>query len=314
MKRTLATMVCLLLSCLIAPGVSSALSNNIEISLDRGSGGYTSPPLKGDVETLDMNLFYTRLLEGLESDGTPYGARVFLQHPSYISAAFMRGESESAFGSMSSETTSDTISLSGMYFTPARPYSTGVGLAYADLDSESKVSSGGSSGSSSSDRTDITLMLSQYLAHGVMVSVAHWTFELESNFPFSFSNIVSRDGALTTLRLSALIDRLWLSGFYQDGEVDWPAAYDNEDTDVSTYGLEIGAFLDQQTGVLLSYSTMEYSDDYSSSDDTYIILSLDYYLDETTHITGRVGLHEMESGSSYEREETIIGAGGGVFF
>jgi hypothetical protein len=297
-----------MLLCLTIPGLAFALNSNIEFSLGFGSGDMTVPgtPAKGDVDSLELNLFYTHFLQGLETDDTPYGAREFLQHPSSIGGGFQKYELEIVDGTGDTiDYNVDGIGFGGMYYTSSEPNATGIGLTYVSYDMEMVWTLSGIPYPTDVDETSIILSLNQYVAEGARIELGYRMADMKTG-------AVSHDATILTIGASALIDNLWISGYLEDGEDDWPTGY--TDDDISGLGVVIGAYINQSTGLFFSYSNRETDDGTSTLDETDISFIGDYYLNEKTHIAGTLTLHEEDDPTFAEIEETIIGVQGGFFF
>lgn len=308
MKKKIGVFACLLLLCLIVPGASFALNSNVEFSLSKGSGDFSVPgvPATADVDSLELQLDFYYYFQGLETDDTPYGAREFLQHPSFIGGGFLKYEVEIVGNTGNTlDYNVDGIGFGGMFYTSRESNATGIGLTYASVDTETITTIGGTPTTTDMDEADIVLSLRRYLADGVRLELDYTMADIDRG-------TVSADGTLIRIGASALIDSIWLSGYFVDGEEDWPAGY--TDDDISGLGFTLGTYISQSTGLFFEYTSQEIDDGSSTIDVTNISFTADHYFNESAHIKGTLTLHEEDDPTFAEIEETIITLAGGFFF
>ena len=308
MKVKALQIACLLIACFFVPAVACALNNNVEISLGIGAGELTVPGVSGsaDTESLELDLVYTHYFQGLETDDSPYGARKFIQHPSQISAGFITYESEITDDVGDTlDYNSDIIGFGGIYYTLSEENATGVGLIYLSREYESTLNIGLIPLSSEGDSKATSLNLHQYVTNAARLELTYSMVDTD------IKNSVSHDQTLISIGASGLIDNIWLSGYYLNGEDDWPSGY--TDDDISGLGVELGVYVNQETGLFFSYETEKIDDGTSELKVTDISLAGDFYLNERTHIKGTLTLHEEDDPTFMTIEETILTVQAGFY-
>lgn len=308
MKTNLSLLACLLIICTFIPATANALNNNIEISLGIGSGEQTVPGVSGadDTESLEFNVFFTHYFQGLETNDSPYGAREFLQHPSQIGAGLI------TYDFKATDDVGDTldykvnaIGFGGFYYTQSEENATGVGITYLSQEYDLSFNIGGIPLSSEGDSKAIALSFHQYLSKAARLELTYLMKDSDSNG-------TSHDETLISIGASGLIDNIWLSGYYLNGDDDWPDGY--TDDDISGFGIEVGVYVNQKTGLFFSYESETTDDGTSKLEVTDISFAGDFHVNEKTHIKGTLTLHEEDDPTFMTIEETILTAQAGFYF
>jgi hypothetical protein len=309
MKLKALQITCIVFACFFCYSSAYALDNNVEVSIGIGVGELTVPGVSGsaDANSLEFDFFYTHYFKGLETDNSPYGAREFLQHPSQIGAGFTTYDFEVADDAGDTlDYNVDTIGFAGIYYTSSEENATGVGIGYLLEDTDLTLNIAGTPFSSEGDSKATFLTLQQYLTKAVRV-------ELNYLMEDSDTNSVSHDQTSISVGASALIDdTIWLSGYYLNGEDDWPSGY--TDDDIDGLGLELGVYLAPEIGLFLSYETEKTDDGTSEMKVTDVSFTGDLYLNERTHLKGTLTHHEEDDPTFMKIEETILTAQAGLYF
>ncbi|HEB01638.1 MAG TPA: hypothetical protein ENI12_00210, partial [Nitrospirae bacterium] len=124
------------------PSASYAFNNLIEIEIMGGSGEFDNGSTEADIETGQFGTSYTRYFTALETTDSPYGAREFLQHPSYLAVGLESQAMDITVNGvpMSMELTEATFTIDGMYYFEG---GTGIGATLESVSGEEESKIGG---------------------------------------------------------------------------------------------------------------------------------------------------------------------------
>jgi len=283
-KRVIINLIVLALAAALLPSSARGYVNSMEISLDAGTGTLDIPAQgEGDLTALRYNLGYTRFLEALVTDDSPYGAREFLQHPSSLSLV-IEGSDMSAEDKDSPATldnTSTTFSVGGQYFIDNGDMDTGIGLKLASFSQDYKLNGYFGGGDTETTATIFTLSVEQYLSRTVSVGLEYESGDYEEEDKLPPYGTTDEDITTYTLSAKALIDNLWLEGGLWTETRETP---NQTDIDVDGMGIEVGYYLSQTTAVFLHMESQKLERGTMEQDDLTIALGGDFYLSESTHL------------------------------
>ena len=250
-----------------APGVSFALNNKVEAS-------YVSGSSEGSWEEIDMSAFtlsYTRYFQALSDDVSPYGAREFLQHPSYIGGCFAQTESEGYLKSLSVmeiDQKTDDYTVSGMFYA-GDDRSTGLGLRYKYRDGEAKGTY-----PSVIREESLAFTIHQYLTDSIRIGLDYERRNRDE--PLSDLDVYTVDAI-------ALIEKYRLSGWYR-----------YMDTDNERMGVEFGVYPKKKLGMFVSYEIAYEYMDFASR----LKLKGEYWISRRTNASIVYEMAEADSGDS----------------
>ncbi len=232
-----AFMFILLVAILGYPYSGYAFDNNVALSLESGSG----EDLGFNYEVEGYSLAYTRYLQGLTDDGSPYGAREFLQHPSSLS--FEWGDREYRIVSPASTESrreyTDFVISGNFYFGDGR--NTGFGARYGYSEGEL---SGASSLDIRENRYGLTLV--HYLVDSMSLTFDYDRTKQDKPYGYEW--------ATHRLRADVLMEKFWLSAWYHR------TSYNYMDEPRKGMGAELGVYPLRELGVFASCEFLAFND------------------------------------------------------
>jgi len=236
MKSVLITLLLVMAVGVALAGESFAMDNKLEVSARSGTGdSYTL----GSYDLASYGLSYTRFIQPLEDNGEPYGAREFLQHPSLLSVSMERVSYDFSplLPDLPYETETDGFTVSGIHYL-GEGRKTGLGLSYSLKESEVT-----DPGSPNTKENSLELAVRHYLTDGLRVGLGYerrdWDYSNDAVW-----NVYSIDA-------SALIEKYWLSSWYDKTKVENPGGVDHEEM-----GAELGIYPMRELGVFASYKVL----------------------------------------------------------
>ncbi len=256
-----------------------AYENSIEVYLASESG--TLDYLGGDADYGEgfFGVAYTRYLKPVETTGSPYGAREFLQHPSNFGVMLfsVASEIDDNYSSLKIEDSMGGLAVGGVFFTDNEDYATGVGITYISLSGDEEWSPGIVDIDITGDI--LALAVFQYLNRNTRLTAGYEKSSTE--YEYSTGGKSEYDDVMLNLRAEALIDNFFgIRAEYGFGE---------EEQDDGTFKdlneMELGAkvFISQSTGLSMGYSTYEEEDSYKR---TVISFAGDHYFSDRMRLEG----------------------------
>lgn len=240
MRVVLAALVAALV--FVAPlNASHAYENKVDLSIESGYGESSWEEVEKDAYAAS----YTRYFQALSDDGSPYGAREFLQRPSYAGVSIAQTRYKTAytgaFSLSASEEEREEYSFSGMFYA-GEGRGTGLGLSYRYLDGETR----GAYSSTIRREQAIGLRIRQYLTDSLRIGFGYEKVDIKE--PWRDHLEVYR------VEASALIEKYWLSAWYR-----------NEDARLEAMGAEFGLYPTRELGLFASYEASYKPMDYYST-------------------------------------------------
>jgi hypothetical protein len=303
-KRTSVLLLLMMLSVmLVVPSTVSAYDNKIEGGLAIGEGDSVA----ADYSMFGIGVEYTRYFTSVTTSSSPYGAREFLQHPSYAGGSILmyNFEEEAALGTAKEETDGMQISMGGMYYLGGG--NTGLGLTLGKADEETDIYVGGAlAGTGEEDIMQFTFSANHYLNSTLRLeaSIAEENHDLGA---VEYDQRVIGFGASTLLQ-----DKFWISGRLNNGEIEVPGG-----GDIDIQGIELtgGMYPNQKIGVFLHLGkeTVDYG--ITEDETTTFGVEGDFYFNENMHLDAMLTLaNEETSPGGGDTDYQIIDVAFGYMF
>lgn len=299
-KVTFVLLAAALTALMLLPSLALAYENQVEISLQNGSGDYTDifGGINADVSMGGYGFSYTRYLSDLATTDTPYGVREFLQHPSWVGAMIVgQGmEIEDNLSPSLMELKQGQFILGGQYFMELGGMASGLGVRIENL-SQEYDSFGPAFGLDSLETTGTALvfMWDHYIKESISINLEMLTGDYEMKDNLGFTKL-DREDRLMTIGASALIqDKIWLSGSLRNGEQDYDFL---PSYDINGMHFQFGFYPMQNLGVFFTIDsqTTEVTP-LVGVDEVSVEIAGDYYIDENMHV--RAGLLSMEEDETF---------------
>ncbi len=224
------------------PCTAHALDNKVEMSYELGTGEY----LTAEVDNEVYSFSYRRYLQRLADNGSPYGAREFLQHPSYLDISLVNTQYRYDYSLPATDIKSDytEYTASAMYFI-GNGRSTGIGARYGFVDGES-------TGAFVSDirESAVAVTVQQYLADAMRLTLDYEILDAKEPYGEEFH--------AQTVEVSTLQEKYWINLRYIN---NWNRS---NDTVSETVGLEIGFYPLKEFGVFASVDKDDSSSTYKA--------------------------------------------------
>ncbi len=283
---------------LMSPTFCMAYENLIDVGFYSESGTLDYTGGDADYSGALFGIGYTRFMSDLETDSEPYGAREFLQHPSYLSVSStgVATEIDDNYSNDKVEDSLNIIDLGGMYYFNE---STGVGAAFERTTGEEELS-----GFINYDvdilETEISFLLAHYPAENVRITAGYAMGSGE--YEYSFGGSDDYDTSRLDFTVMALVDDITLGLEYEVGETDYDGGSSDEETEME---LEAGYFFSQSLWLGASYYSRDTED---SSKSTILSLMGEVYLSEQARLRGEVYSGKVDYDSGWD-ELSFIGLG-----
>ena len=314
MKGFLTVLIVALAAMVILPSASYSFNNLIGIEIMGGSGEFDNGSTEADIETGQFGTSYTRYFTALETTGSPYGMREYLQHPSYLAVGLESQAMDITVNGvpMSMELTEATFTIDGMYYFKG---GTGIGATLESVSGEEESKIGGVT----VDKDEITeaaltLSIDHFITDTTSIGASLTSKASESKDSSSGATIEYDEATLMFGASSLINDFFWIAGS-QGGR---SRQYDQgPEFDTSEFELVVGAFPMQRLGLFLGVDVETLEGNSYESTGTTTRLTLDYSISEKVNVQG--SLYSMkeevtDAGSDEDMEMTWLQLAVGVLF
>ena len=278
---------------LAIPATAGAYDNQFSAELGFGAGDATAGGSDLDASTSHAAIGYTRFFTDVETTGSPYSVREFLQHPSWLSVGldYRRMKIESKATNQSIRFEQGEVGISGIHYLDS---GTGIGGAIKAYPGSTNYNNVPLAVNEVHSGTELTLTLHQYLTGAVRVGadLSRGAFKTEE----SDSSVLIDEYDETMI--FAYVDALVNEFFYiRAGIGTGEQEYDGGGTtDLGRFSLTAGVFPNQQMGVFLTHEVESEDDPSEESTTTTTEVLGEYFFNDRMSLEGSLGLFKMENG------------------
>ncbi len=236
------------------PCATYAFDNKVVLSFESGEGETIASNI--DKETYTFS--YRRYFQSLADGGSPYGAREFLQHPSYLNISFAATKYWHDMSPPANYMKQEYLEyiVSGIYYI-GKDRRTGIGAAYLRTD-------GKFTGALNGDvkETVLALTIQQYLTENLRLTLDYdRAIEQEA---------IASEWETYAVDVATLVDMYWLRAWYS---YSW---YFDLEESLEATGIEFGLYPTNELGIFASYERTDEEGIYK--------ISGEYWLSESSSL------------------------------
>lgn len=292
-----------------------AYMNQIDVSLSGVGGEKTEPAETFDASYGTFGLSYTRYLKALESGASPHALREFLQHPTrlYVGLKSESSTIEAQTRVYSDEMRLGSFVLGGMYYLDKKD-STGFGLELRSTGGEREEWDGITLVKEEYEGGALELKVFQYIGGSVRLELSLGSESLRTDDMNGALLSEYEQGSLS-LGVSAVLDKIFLSGHLAGGTRDWK--FSVREQDAGHIDLTFGYYFNRQWGLLVALTGDTLEEAFNEQSTGTFSITGDHYFRENMHVSASLQSRSEEvitPGSTVETKESGLGFAFGMFF